>query len=386
MLHERENRAPAPAASQPFQIHYAGDRYQNGDAPNHLSYTVTNDQYSASPPHSSPRRARTPLRQGSAPEARRPEPVSLQQLQTPVAAPPPDDMEPQNISFIGNAEADALRHGIDRLHISSGTRTYRIPSPTRPSLGRDSFQRLEREEERPEKGFYISFDDDQPKRPKPPLRAKRGSPKKDRTPSADRSPERSPDEGWSERLQRQPTEEAFVVHRAALELGDAAPQRREAPPPAAEPAALVIGDVNVDPVSAARFERTPGRARLTVAASVTEFGGGDGAQEGADHADVAAAAAARGRGAGAGGGGRGSQEGARGRRQRAEVGAQGGAGPEEGSHPAAVQAQEGHRGGRERGDLRCMYREKHSIASCRTDPVLSPCRAKCSTEASSPTC
>lgn len=32
-----------------------------------------------------------------------------------------------------------------------------------------------------QKGFYISFDDDQPKRPKPPLRMKRASPKKERS-------------------------------------------------------------------------------------------------------------------------------------------------------------------------------------------------------------
>jgi len=30
----------------------------------------------------------------------------------------------------------------------------------------------------PEKGFYISFDEDTPKRPKPPLRVKKASPKK----------------------------------------------------------------------------------------------------------------------------------------------------------------------------------------------------------------
>lgn len=240
VLHEREARAPG----QPFQIHYAADRYQNGDAPNHPSYTVSEPR-AASPP-SSPRRARTPQR----PIERR-EPVSLQQLQTPVAAPPPDDMEPQNISFIGNAEADALRHGIDRLHISSGTRTYRIPSPTRPSLGRNSFRQPE-ESERAEKGFYISFDNDQPKRPKPPLRAKRGSPKKD-APSAGHSPERVP-EPWPERPVRSPAAEPFAVHRAAQALA-AAPPQREAPRPGAEPAALVIGEVHVDPVRAAFWPR-----------------------------------------------------------------------------------------------------------------------------------
>lgn len=250
VLHDR------PA--QPFQIHY-GDRYQNGteNTQNHLSYTVINDRHTQSPPlTTSPRRSKTPQRQGSLPEvSRRPEPVSLQQLQTPVQAPPPDDMEPQNISFIGNAEDDALRQGMNRLNISSGTRTYRIPSPTRPSLSRNSFQQLEQESEN-EKGFYISFDNEQPKRPKPPLRAKRGSPKKDRTPSEYRSPERSPESTWSERLQPQ---EEFAVHRAGLEAqrpSDASSESRETPPrerpsrvTGAEPAALVIGELNPDPVS-----------------------------------------------------------------------------------------------------------------------------------------
>lgn len=281
MLHDRTNQ-------QPFQVHYNNDRYQNGtenirEPQNHLSYTVINpNQYvSQSPPLSgSPqRRARTPQRQGSLPEARRPDPVSLQQLQphaphsphathaahapqhTHTPQPPPDDMEPQNISFIGNAEDDALRQGINRLNISSGTRTYRIPSPTRPSLSRNSFQQLEQEDtgEQNEKGFYISFDNDQPKRPKPPLRAKRGSPKKER--STDISPERSPENTWNERLPQPAHEEEFVVHRSTgleqtIRSNDVSSERRETPPRErpqrvnnAEPAALVIGELNPDPVS-----------------------------------------------------------------------------------------------------------------------------------------
>lgn len=261
MLHERHHQL----------FPNGNDREQN-----HLSYTVINP----TPPHpyasqsppltSSPqRRSKTPQRQGSLPEVpRRTDHVSLQQLQTPVKAPPVDDMEPQNISFIGNAEDDSLRQGINRLNISSGTRTYRIPSPTRPSLNRNSFQQLETESsesnEPIEKGFYISFDNDQPKRPKPPLRAKRGSPKKDRTPSANQSPERrvsnecSP---WNDRLP-QPEEEEFVVHRntaveSAIRSNDVSAERRETPPrdkPGSrvsdlEPAAIIIGDVNIDPVS-----------------------------------------------------------------------------------------------------------------------------------------
>lgn len=43
---------------------------------------------------------------------------------------------------------------------------------------------LDTTEQSTEKGFYISFDNEQPKRPKPPLRMKRNSPKKERSVSA----------------------------------------------------------------------------------------------------------------------------------------------------------------------------------------------------------
>lgn len=245
VLHERNN--------QPFQVHYNTDRYQNGtenvrETQNHLSYTVINpNQYaSQSPPLSSPRRAKTPQRQGSLPEARRPEPVALHQLThhpaphhspAPHHPPAPEDMEPQNISFIGNAEDDALRQGINRLNISSGTRTYRIPSPTRPSLA-NSFQQIDNEPN--EKGFYISFDNEQPKRPKPPLRAKRGSPRKERAEYG--SPERSPENTWSEPMREEMREEPREMRRQS-------PVRERMRPPSAEPAALIIGESNLDPVS-----------------------------------------------------------------------------------------------------------------------------------------
>lgn len=83
------------------------------------------------------------------------------------------------------------------MNITSGTRTYRIPSPTRPLIARNQFQPSPPREITPEppqaeissldndptsqKGFYISFDNEQPKRPKPPLRTKRNSPKKERS-------------------------------------------------------------------------------------------------------------------------------------------------------------------------------------------------------------
>ncbi|XP_076245328.1 calmodulin-regulated spectrin-associated protein patronin isoform X4 [Calliopsis andreniformis] len=121
-------------------------------------------------------------------------------LHAPVPAPPVDDMKPQNISFIGND--DELSQGIRGLHISSGSRTYRIPSPTRPTISRNSFQphpSLREATPSPsgtpevtpldptdagEKGFYICFDNDAPKKPKPTLRVKRSSPKKERSTSS----------------------------------------------------------------------------------------------------------------------------------------------------------------------------------------------------------
>ncbi|XP_070140582.1 patronin isoform X35 [Drosophila kikkawai] len=83
----------------------------------------------------------------------------------------------------------------NKLNITSGNLTYRIPSPSRPSIQANSFQDPRAlaaaaaaassgdDREPPEKGFYISFDDEQPKRPKPPLRAKR-SPKKEALPGS----------------------------------------------------------------------------------------------------------------------------------------------------------------------------------------------------------
>lgn len=67
-------------------------------------------------------------------------PVSLQQMDmgvgasvgrkgasiihAPIPAPSVDDMEPQNVSFIGNSD-DQLSEGLSRLNITSGSRTYR---------------------------------------------------------------------------------------------------------------------------------------------------------------------------------------------------------------------------------------------------------------------
>lgn len=129
------------------------------------------------------------------------------QLSTPQQS--DDMMAPQSISFIGDEDngedeadnfqtrksgmsfvrksfnqMDDLEVSLGKLNITSGSRTYRIPSPTtrnHPGLAANSFQSMESqndEDAENEKGFYISFDNDpQPKRPKPPLRTKR-SPKK----------------------------------------------------------------------------------------------------------------------------------------------------------------------------------------------------------------
>uniref|UniRef100_A0A2M4A2F4 Putative microtubule-binding calmodulin-regulated spectrin-associated n=1 Tax=Anopheles triannulatus TaxID=58253 RepID=A0A2M4A2F4_9DIPT len=78
---------------------------------------------------------------------------------------------------VGGTTAQDLDKHLSKLNITSGNRTYRIPSPTRPSLNSNSFH--DPQEDVNEKGFYISFDNEQPKRPKPPLRTKR-SPKKDK--------------------------------------------------------------------------------------------------------------------------------------------------------------------------------------------------------------
>lgn len=195
-------------------------KYQNGSDDHNLhhsnSFTLSQQHHqqqqaygtshstpSASPQHRHIHRQISQLMD----ESKRSTPVSLQQIDrdspirktssvthAPIPAPSADDMEPQNISFIGNSD-DQLSEGLSRINITSGSRTYRIPSPTRPLITRNSFQPSPTPEKEPplaeissldkdptsQKGFYIQFDNDQPKRPKPPLRMKRGSPKKERS-------------------------------------------------------------------------------------------------------------------------------------------------------------------------------------------------------------
>lgn len=105
-------------------------------------------------------------------------------------------MKKNFVYFILEGNDDDIAQGFRGLNITSGSRTYRIPSPTRPTISQNSFQphpslrdtissRSATPDVTPldptdagEKGFYISFDNDTPKKPKPTLRVKRSSPKK----------------------------------------------------------------------------------------------------------------------------------------------------------------------------------------------------------------
>lgn len=139
-----------------------------------------------------------------------------------------DMMAPQSISFIADEEdvdeadnfniqpvprhngsssikksfdqIDEFETSLGKLNITSGSRTYRIPSPTtRNVLADNSFQSME---ENVEKGFYISFDNDiAPKRPKPPLRTKR-SPKKSNEELRENEPPQSPTDSQEENYQQ----------------------------------------------------------------------------------------------------------------------------------------------------------------------------------------
>ncbi|XP_060856051.1 patronin isoform X4 [Metopolophium dirhodum] len=110
--------------------------------------------------------------------------VSHSQMPTPSI----DDMQPQSISFIGNdankSDLD-LSESLNRIQITSGHRTYRLPSPTRThmQINRNSFNdnntsisntSQDTSANTSDKGFYVSFEDEEtPKRPKPPLRMKK---------------------------------------------------------------------------------------------------------------------------------------------------------------------------------------------------------------------
>lgn len=192
---------------QGYHLHGSGGGFQLHQAePSPISgmFMSTPMQQTASPQHrggsgDAPSRGSLSLQQPPGDVVTLEKNKSPSVLHAPVPTPSVDDMEPQSISFIGapSSADEGLAKNIKALHITSGSRTYRIPSPTRPTISHNSFQKHEPEElpqskmasdigisqpvdSGPEKGFYISFDGDtQPKRPKPPLRMKR-SPKKER--------------------------------------------------------------------------------------------------------------------------------------------------------------------------------------------------------------
>ncbi|XP_021925923.1 patronin isoform X2 [Zootermopsis nevadensis] len=281
----------------------------NGGMPQHTSFQLHSDAGagvygsrsagptppSASPQHRSSTVHRISQLMGESPEVKRGVPRnSLEQQQSqsemtpeksrspgvihaPIPTPPMDDMEPQSISFIGAPVVDDHTHnlaqGIKGLQITSGSRTYRIPSPTRPSLSRNSFQQQESDDAASmpsanevdpsvdggtEKGFYISFDSDvAPKRPKPPLRVRKSSPKKERPVSQF---ENQPTEYEESRLAGQ-----YRVEPSAPREAETVEQRNnEVETSAAPGVGLVIGSelLNPDPNALDEMERKKERIML----------------------------------------------------------------------------------------------------------------------------
>ncbi|ERL87082.1 hypothetical protein D910_04483 [Dendroctonus ponderosae] len=315
VLHHATDRfSDRPERFQESPLRHNESRYQNGDpdrALNHSnSFTLSQRHHqqshfgtshstpSASPQHrSSVHRQISQLLDDAAAAKRQTSPVSLQALDAggslrdrerkisvthaAVVAPPVDDMEPQNISFIGNNEDVALSQSLSKLNITSGSRTYRIPSPTRALISRGSpFQaspspptvdplpvQISSLDTDPtaEKGFYISFDDEQPKRPKPALRSKRNSPKKERSyvETSDEAHDRREAqtrldkkrqlerELEEERLKKEETEYRMQQQRDRIRAQREATQERQKVNAAS---ALVIGEQNdADPVITPRM-------------------------------------------------------------------------------------------------------------------------------------
>lgn len=93
-----------------------------------------------------------------------------------------NDAKKTNLDLSENLE------NLSRVHITSGSRTYRLPSPTRTHMPinqnsfNDSNTSVSNNSQSAtpntsDKGFYVSFEEeDAPKRPKPPFR-KRNQPK-----------------------------------------------------------------------------------------------------------------------------------------------------------------------------------------------------------------
>ncbi|KAK7069879.1 hypothetical protein SK128_011064, partial [Halocaridina rubra] len=229
----------------PFRLHGEGSGGDRG--PGSLRSSAT----------SSPSR-QAPQRQQKSPSPTR------TVTHAPVAAPSPDDMEPQNVSFIENEdhrENNDPTGKLKRLSITSGSKTYRIThepgSPTRPSIGVKTFRvptkkgmpvyddvdlpqpspphrsltppyRPEDEDEldvkteplqdgpRGDQGFYISFETNGgPRKPKPQLRAKKMS-RKSSNPS---TPATTPSKEELPILQNRPGRTSngpYQLHRGSL--------------------------------------------------------------------------------------------------------------------------------------------------------------------------
>lgn len=143
-------KSPAQQTNQGFMLHQNGNDYDK----NEQSYqTLFHD----SPQHSRVHRQISQIISGDAKS-------HIDSNRQPMS-PPIDEMAPQSISFIGDEDSvDPIQNGkskppaifhrpnitsveaqeqeldIGRLNITSGKLTYRIPSPTRPSLNMNSFQ------------------------------------------------------------------------------------------------------------------------------------------------------------------------------------------------------------------------------------------------------
>ena len=126
------------------------------------------------------------------------------------------------------------------MNITSGSRTYRIPSPTRghTQISRSAFQQPEHAagpadvgsldaDPNSTKGFYISFDNEQPK---PPLRTKKGiggSPKKERSYIEDEENKEAQERAAQDKLERKrQLERELESERLKMEAEDI--RRREA--------------------------------------------------------------------------------------------------------------------------------------------------------------
>lgn len=148
-IDSRTWKSPNQQTNQGFMLHQNGNDYEKNEQP---YQTLFHD----SPQHSRVHRQISQIISGDAKS-------HMDSNRTPMS-PPIDEMAPQSISFIGDEDSvDPIENGqpkrsvfqrpnissietqeqdldLGRLNITSGKLTYRIPSPTRPSLNMNSFQ------------------------------------------------------------------------------------------------------------------------------------------------------------------------------------------------------------------------------------------------------